>query len=65
MNGLTKKWIKKGLCRNFAEYVVEQTGMSQEMILNSGKVKYSCPGITKAARYIVDAVQRNRQPRSI
>ena len=60
MNGLTKKWIKKGLCRNFAEYVVEQTGMTQEMILNSGKVKYSCPGITKAARYIVDAVQRNR-----
>lgn len=60
MNGLTKKWIKKGLCRNFAEYVAEQTGMTQEMILNSGKVKYSCPGITKAARYIVDAVQRNR-----
>ena len=39
MNGLTKKWIKKGLCRNFAEYVAEQPGMTQEMPLNSGKVK--------------------------
>ena len=60
MNELTKNWIKRGRCRNFAEYVVEQTGSTQEQIMNSGRVKFSCPGIDKAGRYIVDAVRKNR-----
>ena len=48
------RWMKRGSCRNFAEYVLSTTGQKPEDIVNSGKVHYDCPGIVRAAGMVTE-----------
>lgn len=54
------RWMKRGSCRNFAEYVLSTTGQKPEDIVNSGKVHYDCPGIVRAAGMVTEAVKKGR-----
>ena len=59
-NEKTERWIKRGNCKNFAEYVLSVTGQKQEELLNTGKKQYACPGIPEAARMLKQAVAEGR-----
>lgn len=57
---MDKKWVKRGKCRNFAEYVLEQTGKGLEEVVLSESEFYQCPGISQAASVLKKAVAENR-----
>ena len=57
---MDKKWVKRGKCRNFAEYVLEQTGKGLEEVVLSESQFYQCPGISQAASVLKKAVAENR-----
>lgn len=58
-------WKKKGLCSNLSEYVTETTGLQINTILDSGRYRYVCPGISEAAEMLSDAVYSGRPVRVI
>lgn len=58
---IQKKWIKKGTCTNFAEYVMETTGKSIDEISQSQFASYECPGIKESADMIRQAIADDRE----
>lgn len=54
------KWMKRGSCRNVAEYIYEKTGMKQTEIMATEKTRYPCPGIKEAADMLRKAVSQGR-----